>query len=100
MLRNWTNIASYEHLITGSKTTHCPVETVGGILADYMGLGKTLTMISTIVRTADNAQLFAETGNDVVDTSSGKCTRLTSRSTLVIVPSSCGFIAPIRSHNR
>ena len=70
------------------------METVGGILADGMGLGKTLTMISTIVRTAEAARLFAENDGDVSETKSDEVRRVASRSTLVIVPSPREFHAP------
>ena len=56
--RDCTNI--FKRLITDTKAAEYPVETVGGILGDDMDLGKTLIVISTTVRTAETARLFAE----------------------------------------
>ncbi|TVY78219.1 DNA repair protein RAD5A [Lachnellula suecica] len=80
----------FEHLITGLKTTKCPLENIGGILADDMGLGKTLTVISTIIRTAENAQIFAAStnANEFIPSEKPKVSQhAISRSTLVVVPS-------------
>jgi SWI/SNF-related matrix-associated actin-dependent regulator of chromatin subfamily A3 len=87
-------VTSYQHSITELKTTLCPIETIGGIIADDMGLGKTLTVISTIIRTAHEAKLFAASEDDPVEAPGTKeimksPSQILSRSTLVIVPSSC-----------
>ncbi|KAK2470510.1 hypothetical protein H9L39_18127 [Fusarium oxysporum f. sp. albedinis] len=45
----------YQHIITGAKS-RLPEEVLGGILADDMGLGKSLSMLSAIFNTMDRAQ--------------------------------------------
>lgn len=83
---------SYEHSITGLRTTEGPTECIGGILADDMGLGKTLTVISTIIRTAERARSFAsnQDGCDfLLSENTESSQRAISRSTLVVVPSPC-----------
>ncbi|KAK3385871.1 SNF2 family N-terminal domain-containing protein [Podospora didyma] len=72
----------YMHTVTGERTTTKPsIETVGGILADEVGLGKTLTM------------LVAITSNDSIMASRSfwrgnpEGTMQNSRATLVVVPS-------------
>jgi SNF2 family DNA or RNA helicase len=41
----------YKHSITGMIAPSTPSETGGGILADEMGMGKSLTVLSHIART-------------------------------------------------
>lgn len=60
---------------------------LGGILADGMGLGKTLTMIATIVTTISRAEQFALANNDGT-----KAIKIPVISTLVIVPSVCEYL--------
>lgn len=77
----------YKHKVSKTLTTEAPPEKGGGILADEMGMGKTLTMIALIIQLLSEAhQLAAETR------SSGQYTGAASHfahSTLVIVPSEC-----------
>ncbi|KAK0726532.1 SNF2 family N-terminal domain-containing protein [Apiosordaria backusii] len=54
----------------------------GGILADVMGLGKTLTMLSAIVCTKEDAATFAQSEGDDI----GSCSR-PKAGTLVVLPS-------------
>ncbi|KAI0438617.1 SNF2 family N-terminal domain-containing protein [Xylaria telfairii] len=70
----------YKHVITGS-TSSKPNDTLGGILADGMGLGKTLSMIACIVSSLAYSEEFAN--------SSTKDSQRTApvASTLVILPS-------------
>jgi hypothetical protein len=74
----------YCHLITDASS---PVseDALGGIFADDMGLGKTLTMIAAIASTRQESEKFEA---DLSDSSS----RVRTRTTLVIVPSSCKLI--------
>jgi len=60
-----------------------PSYSTGGILADVMGLGKTLTMLSSIATTLDDAKQWSthRMGN-----AASKAT-WRSRATLVVVPS-------------
>jgi SNF2 family DNA or RNA helicase len=48
---------SYYNVITGQEERQCPPQILGGILADMMGLGKTLSILSLIVHTIDNEAL-------------------------------------------
>lgn len=44
---------SYYNVITGQDEKHNPPQILGGILADMMGLGKTLSILSLVVHTLD-----------------------------------------------
>lgn len=48
----------YHNVITGESQTAAPLDTRGGILADMMGLGKTLSILSLISSTMDEAREF------------------------------------------
>ncbi|KAG4420889.1 hypothetical protein IFR04_005973 [Cadophora malorum] len=48
---------SYYNVITGQEESQSPPQVLGGILADMMGLGKTLQIISLVVQTRDNEAL-------------------------------------------
>lgn len=48
----------YYNVITGHETPHRPPPVWGGILADMMGLGKTLSILSLIVESLDDAKRF------------------------------------------
>lgn len=93
-------VCSHQHRITGSVKSALPVENGGGILADDMGLGKSLTMLSTIVGSLDHAQKYANskplsqssTWDDICYIKSA------SKSTLVVVPSDCRFYLKSSSH--
>ena len=82
---------SYEHKITGSKTASIPSETGGGILADDMGLGKSLTMLTAISRTRHAAQVFVEEALSGLQKPSERLTakHVPSRASLVVVPTPC-----------
>ncbi|KAI8629027.1 SNF2 family N-terminal domain-containing protein [Xylariaceae sp. FL1651] len=45
----------YRNVITGHTQREAPPETFGGILADMMGLGKTLSILSLVVTSLDDA---------------------------------------------
>jgi SNF2 family DNA or RNA helicase len=77
----------YANLITGSSQSSEPPESKGGLLADKMGLGKSLTMISLI---ALNPTLCKE---PLIFTSQGSIRRV--KSTLVVVPYSCRTPRPV-----
>ena len=52
---------SFFNVITGQEERTSPPQVLGGILADMMGLGKTLSILSLIVQTLDNeAQEWAQ----------------------------------------
>ncbi|KAL2061835.1 hypothetical protein VTL71DRAFT_7213 [Oculimacula yallundae] len=48
---------SYYNVITGQEEPQSPPQVLGGILADMMGLGKTLQIISLVVQTLDDEAL-------------------------------------------
>ena len=50
----------YYNVITGSETPNRPPPVWGGILADMMGLGKTLSILSLIVDSLDDAERFED----------------------------------------
>jgi len=48
------------NVITGQEERDSPPQVLGGILADMMGLGKTLSVLSLIVKTLDDARKWAQ----------------------------------------
>lgn len=50
----------YYNVLTGHSERHPPPETLGGILADMMGLGKTLSVLSLVVGTSKEAEAYQE----------------------------------------
>ncbi|ESZ98698.1 hypothetical protein SBOR_0936 [Sclerotinia borealis F-4128] len=50
----------YYNVITGDQERKSPPQVLGGILADMMGLGKTLSILSLVVTTLDDAKDWAE----------------------------------------
>ncbi|KFA52196.1 hypothetical protein S40293_00600 [Stachybotrys chartarum IBT 40293] len=86
----------YMHTITGGKSLE-PEDIRGGILADGMGLGKTLTMIASIVGSLARAERFPNSQN----LSGSNETLIPIKSTLVVVPSVLlldGWIEEINKH--
>ncbi|KAF5637162.1 SNF2 family domain protein [Fusarium sp. NRRL 52700] len=77
--------ALYRHRITGAESSDCPDELGGGILADDMGMGKTLTTLALITETLPLAHSWFQ------DIPAGSSKAL-SRATLVIVPSTCKYV--------
>ncbi|KAH9826067.1 helicase-like transcription factor [Teratosphaeria destructans] len=51
-------LAKWEHVITGEELRSEPDPIRGGILADMMGLGKTLSILSLIAETKETAKTF------------------------------------------
>lgn len=80
--------ASYRHIITGS-TSPKPEDMLGGILADGMGLGKTLTMIASIVASLSRIEEFAM--GKLLNDEEARMSLTPVISTLVIVPSVCQY---------
>lgn len=49
----------YRNVITGQIQDKIPPETFGGILADMMGLGKTLSILSLVATTLEDAEVWS-----------------------------------------
>lgn len=81
------NHLRYIHRISKTIATERPPEKGGGILADEMGMGKTLTMISVIVQSLSQASSYV-TEMQSSEHHSGKA-QIYSHSTLIVVPSAC-----------
>lgn len=81
-----SELLSYVNRISHAVQMEPPNQFYGGIIADPMGLGKTLTMIALIASDTDNSfetpRLLRERPN-VSITRSRKCP------TLIVVPLSC-----------
>ncbi|KAG8528534.1 uncharacterized protein KY384_007452 [Bacidia gigantensis] len=75
---------SYYHVITGHEERQKPPEVRGGILADMMGLGKTLSILSLVVGSLDNAEEWAK--QIVSETDGEKPLVRNSRTTLLVAP--------------
>ncbi|KAI9663211.1 MAG: hypothetical protein M1821_008259 [Bathelium mastoideum] len=73
----------YQHVLTGIEMSHRPHTVQGGILADMMGLGKTLSVLSLIVDSLDAARLWSHT--PVVKAPDSNVQR-NARTTLLVVP--------------
>lgn len=61
-----------------------PLETGGGIIADKTGMGKTFSMVALIVRTLEDADVWASDTETHIDEGIAPTKRL-SRATLVVV---------------
>lgn len=83
------NDFSYQHIITGLKTTTLPDVTRGGILADAMGLGKSLTTLATVLGSLDCAR--GSVGPQTSAEADGPEQRYPTKSTLIVVPLSCKY---------
>jgi SWI/SNF-related matrix-associated actin-dependent regulator of chromatin subfamily A3 len=81
---------SFRHLITRAESHLPPSETGGGVLADEMGMGKSLSILSLITKTLDDA--CAWKSDETVGQSSGfQVRKQGSRATLVVVSSGCRY---------
>lgn len=79
--------SSYQHVLTGARSPRRD-EVLGGIVADDMGLGKSLVMLSTIATSTDRAKAFANL-SDAQNGASQDTSRKNSRATLILAPSTC-----------
>lgn len=68
----------FQHTITQEKSKIRVEETGGGIIADEMGMGKTLSALSLIVRTLEDAAAWSAASDGSQDR---------RRATLVLLPS-------------
>lgn len=78
------NRDSYQHMIIGARRPQ-PLDIRGGILADEMGVGKTIVALATIAASRDRASHFGFSSPPGGESDTG---RRRSKATLVIVPSS------------
>ncbi|KIW00157.1 uncharacterized protein PV09_08333 [Verruconis gallopava] len=74
---------TYYNVITGTERTSRPPLVRGGILADMMGLGKSLSMLSLVVDSKEEAIDFSKLASHAADNPSLKAS---SRATLLICP--------------
>lgn len=81
--------SSYQHLITGAKSRD-PQDFYGGVLADDMGLGKSLIMLSAIAGSLDPALTYAKTLTSAPGSTDDPV--IAAKSTLLVVPSTCKFV--------
>ncbi|KAH6722788.1 SNF2 family N-terminal domain-containing protein [Leptodontidium sp. MPI-SDFR-AT-0119] len=70
----------YRHKLTNAESTEPPSELGGGILADDMGMGKTLSTLALITTTLEEAREWFRDSSNI-----SRKTR--SKATLIIVPS-------------
>ncbi|KAF1811495.1 hypothetical protein P152DRAFT_58042 [Eremomyces bilateralis CBS 781.70] len=75
--------AVYHHPITGFQTYTKPIPERGGVLADVMGLGKSLTVLALIAATLNDAKLFSHSPPLRTLERPVSCR---SRATLLVVP--------------
>jgi SNF2 family DNA or RNA helicase len=62
----------------------------GGILADDMGMGKSLTLLALILHTLEEAQKFRETQQN---TMMERGTKIATKATLLIAPKSSMYLS-------
>ena len=75
----------YVNVITGQEE-HCkPPEVLGGILADMMGLGKTLSILALIVGSLTEAQAWARRSPEA-NPLAEVCPAINSKTTLLVAP--------------
>ncbi|KAM0210012.1 hypothetical protein ACHAQD_009889 [Fusarium lateritium] len=75
----------YQHIFTGAKRPR-QEEAEGGIIADDMGLGKSLVILSTIASSLDRAASFV--ASESQQNSTEQQYKTPSRATLILAPSS------------
>lgn len=75
----------FHHDVADIKSKILPLETGGGIIADEMSMGKTFSMVALIVRTLEDADVWASDTETHIDEGIAPTKRL-SRATLVVVP--------------
>ncbi len=75
----------YFNVITGKEERAKPPEVLGGILADMMGLGKTLSVLSLVVATLEDAKEWSKQ-KPPAQSSEGVPLRCNSKATLLVSP--------------
>ncbi|KAI5843795.1 SNF2 family N-terminal domain-containing protein [Morchella snyderi] len=82
-IKNELGVVSYLNSITKETTCERPQAVSGGILADDMGLGKSLTTLALITASLDQAHLFTWSTNSQYCPMSNR-----TRATLIVAPAS------------
>lgn len=77
--------SSYYNIITGTEERNKPPEVLGGILADMMGLGKTLSILSLIVGSLEAANEWEEIGH-LPESDGDRALIRNSKTTLLVSP--------------
>ncbi|KAL6401433.1 DNA repair and recombination protein rad5c [Ilyonectria robusta] len=94
-----TNTLRFVHRITKTRCIIRPDEKGGGVLADEMGMGKTLSILALVINTIEHGHQWAESRtNEVLSHSE---IRHHTHCTLVVVPSALlinSWIAEIKLH--
>ncbi|RSL69376.1 hypothetical protein CEP53_002228 [Fusarium sp. AF-6] len=102
--RLWSDIihddgtVEYQHKITRKRQYREPDEKGGGILADEMGMGKSLSILALVMKTLDQGQEWAKEKNEEHN---NKKSINYSRSTLVVVSAALlidNWVNEIRKH--
>ncbi|GAW22840.1 hypothetical protein ANO14919_123840 [Xylariales sp. No.14919] len=75
----------YVHRVTKTRSTVKPEERGGGILADDMGMGKSLCLLALLLETLDEGRQWAQQKHS--EEYHGSAIERYSRATLVVVPS-------------
>lgn len=76
----------YLHAVTEARNRTLASETGGGILADEMGMGKSLSTLALITKTLDKADDWVMEKNDNPENQNRQ---KACRATLILVPSAC-----------
>lgn len=79
----------YIHTLTYLSSTRRPTECRGGLLADEMGMGKSLSILTLIVSTQEDSLGFMDSNRD----NSSEEIKARSRATLLITPKTSQFSA-------
>lgn len=80
------------HSITNQASPYDPEEKGGGVLADEMGMGKSLSMLSLVIRTLDYARRWTISEMQRETEPAFESQRLISRATLIVMPSAREFL--------
>ncbi|KAF1984562.1 hypothetical protein K402DRAFT_422775 [Aulographum hederae CBS 113979] len=88
--RLWTreedeSVVLYRHAVTGATSHTYHPEAGGGVLADDMGMGKSLSILSLVTKTSDQAAAWSR-GAEGPDETPGNL-NLRSKATLIVVSS-------------
>ncbi|KAL8958774.1 MAG: hypothetical protein Q9193_004232 [Seirophora villosa] len=76
---------TYYNVITGQEEHNKPPESLGGILADMMGLGKTLSILSLVVHSLPDAREFGKKRPSALEEDEAPLVR-NSKATLLVSP--------------